>query len=113
MVSLDLYLAYLRAAFHTCYYCSVTTDHVEELQRKCIKHIRKPLLESPLADQLKPMDTSNGDKDLVKEEPKDDNAEKQVLEKKDNKATIDKKEGRNGAHTVDLVVDRVLTATDF
>lgn len=42
-VALDLYLEYLRAAFNTCYYCSVTTDHVEELQRKCIKHVRKPL----------------------------------------------------------------------
>ncbi|KAJ7667573.1 hypothetical protein DFH06DRAFT_1280528 [Mycena polygramma] len=29
MVSLDLYIAYLRAAFHTCYYCSI---------RKCLRH---------------------------------------------------------------------------
>ncbi|GAW02170.1 arsenite-resistant protein asr2 [Lentinula edodes] len=42
-VSLDLYLAYLRAAYHACYYCSVVTDHLEELQRKCLKHVRKPL----------------------------------------------------------------------
>ncbi|KAJ6567356.1 hypothetical protein DFH09DRAFT_1034534 [Mycena vulgaris] len=42
-VSLDLYIAYLRAAFHTCYYCSIVTDHLEELQRKCLKHERKPL----------------------------------------------------------------------
>ncbi|KAJ7638406.1 hypothetical protein FB45DRAFT_902744 [Roridomyces roridus] len=42
-VSLDLYLAYLRAAYHTCYYCAVVTDHLEELQRKCIRHDRKPL----------------------------------------------------------------------
>ncbi|KAL5508542.1 hypothetical protein ACEPAH_6161 [Sanghuangporus vaninii] len=42
-IALDLYLAYLRAAFHTCYYCVSTCDHVEELQRKCIKHIRRPL----------------------------------------------------------------------
>jgi hypothetical protein len=46
VVSLDLYLAYLRAAFHTCYYCAVVTDHVEELQRKCIQHLRKPLSKS-------------------------------------------------------------------
>ncbi|EIN10253.1 hypothetical protein PUNSTDRAFT_84168 [Punctularia strigosozonata HHB-11173 SS5] len=46
VVTLDLYLAYLRAAFHTCYYCAVVTDHVEELQRKCIKHERKPLSKS-------------------------------------------------------------------
>lgn len=42
-IALDLYLAYLRAAFHTCYYCAVTTDHLEELQRKCIMHVRKPM----------------------------------------------------------------------
>jgi hypothetical protein len=36
-------LAALRNAFHTCYYCAVTTDHQEELQRKCIRHLRKPL----------------------------------------------------------------------
>ncbi|KAJ3797573.1 hypothetical protein GGU11DRAFT_784341 [Lentinula aff. detonsa] len=45
-VSLDLYLAYLRAAYHACYYCSVVTDHLEELQRKCLKHVRKPLLKA-------------------------------------------------------------------
>ncbi|KAI0824652.1 hypothetical protein BC628DRAFT_1377138 [Trametes gibbosa] len=43
MIALDLYLAYLRAAFNTCYYCAVVTDHVEELQRKCVKHLRKPM----------------------------------------------------------------------
>ncbi|KAF8505469.1 hypothetical protein F5888DRAFT_1604781 [Russula emetica] len=42
-ISLDLVLAALRHAFHTCYYCAVTTDHQEELQRKCIQHLRKPL----------------------------------------------------------------------
>ncbi|KAL1744623.1 hypothetical protein HDZ31DRAFT_38253 [Schizophyllum fasciatum] len=43
VVSLDLFIAYLRAAFNTCFYCCVVTDHVEELQRKCVKHERKPL----------------------------------------------------------------------
>ncbi|CDO74626.1 hypothetical protein BN946_scf184325.g13 [Trametes cinnabarina] len=43
VIALDLYLAYLRAAFNTCYYCAVVTDHVEELQRKCVKHVRKPM----------------------------------------------------------------------
>ena len=43
MVTLDLYLAYLRNAFHTCYYCAIVTDHLEEFQRKCISHIRRPL----------------------------------------------------------------------
>jgi len=45
-----LYLAYLRAAFHACYYCAVVTDHLEELQRKCLKHVRKPLSKSLLEE---------------------------------------------------------------
>ncbi|KAF8307293.1 hypothetical protein DL93DRAFT_2143326 [Clavulina sp. PMI_390] len=40
-LALELYLGYLRTAFNCCYYCSAITDHVEELQRKCIKHIRR------------------------------------------------------------------------
>jgi hypothetical protein len=52
VVSLDLYLTYLRAAFHTCYYCAVVTDHLEELQRKCLKHARKPLSKM-LLEELK------------------------------------------------------------
>ncbi|KAJ6510279.1 hypothetical protein C8R47DRAFT_1097395 [Mycena vitilis] len=52
MVSLDLYIAYLRAAFHTCYYCSIITDHLEELQRKCLRHERKPLSKM-LLDEIK------------------------------------------------------------
>ncbi|KAG8820997.1 hypothetical protein FRC19_008315 [Serendipita sp. 401] len=40
-LSLDLYLAYLREAFHCCYYCAVVADHQEELVRKCIKHERR------------------------------------------------------------------------
>jgi hypothetical protein len=49
-LELDLYLAYLRSAFHTCYYCAVVTDHLEELQRKCIKHVRKPLTKRMLGE---------------------------------------------------------------
>jgi hypothetical protein len=51
-VALDLYLAYLRASYHTCYYCSVVTDHLEELQRKCLRHSRKPLSKL-LLDEVK------------------------------------------------------------
>jgi hypothetical protein len=40
-LALDLYLAYLREAFHVCYYCAVVTDHPEELIRKCAKHERR------------------------------------------------------------------------
>ena len=41
-MALDLYLAYLRTAFHCCYYCAAVADHNEELLRKCIKHGRSP-----------------------------------------------------------------------
>ena len=52
MVALDLYLAYLRAAFNTCYYCAIVTDHVEELVRKCVKHVRKPMSKA-LVEEVK------------------------------------------------------------
>ncbi|KZO94909.1 hypothetical protein CALVIDRAFT_565311 [Calocera viscosa TUFC12733] len=41
-LELDLWLNYLRGAFNTCYYCALVCDHVEALQRKCVKHIRMP-----------------------------------------------------------------------
>lgn len=100
-MTLDLYLAYLRAAFHTCYYCAVVTDHLEELQRKCSKHVRKPLTkamieeikaESEKAEQEK-RSKEDGDGDVGmggedKEKPKD----------KDMKAKHDNREWkRNGS----------------
>ncbi|KAG8855881.1 hypothetical protein FRB96_006703 [Tulasnella sp. 330] len=39
-ITLDLYLAYLRYAFHCCYYCAAVASYDEELLRKCIKHVR-------------------------------------------------------------------------
>lgn len=39
-MAVDLYLAYLRIAFHCCYYCAVVADRADELQRKCVKHVR-------------------------------------------------------------------------
>ena len=75
MVSLDLYLAYLRAAFHTCYYCAVVTDHLEELQRKCLKHVRKPLskmlLEEVRAEAEKAEKVKDDDEYVEKEEKKE------------------------------------------
>jgi hypothetical protein len=41
--TLDLYLQYLRSVFHTCYYCTTVNDFPEELTRKCVKHVRRPL----------------------------------------------------------------------
>ncbi|TDL29176.1 hypothetical protein BD410DRAFT_779501 [Rickenella mellea] len=71
-IALDLYLDYLRAAFHTCYYCASVSDHLEELQRKCIKHVRKPLAkhmkENPAATSVeKTEDGSEKEKEKEKE----------------------------------------------
>ena len=68
MISLDLYIAYLRAAYHTCYYCAVVTDHLEELQRKCLKHVRKPLSKS-LLEEVKAAETEKEKRE--KEEEKE------------------------------------------
>ncbi|SCV70753.1 BQ2448_3515 [Microbotryum intermedium] len=38
--ALDLYLHYLRTAFHTCYYCLGVYNFSEELLRRCPKHVR-------------------------------------------------------------------------
>lgn len=62
VIALDLYLAYLRAAFHTCYYCAVVTDHSEELQRKCVKHVRKPM-SKVLLQEVKVVETQQVDRD--------------------------------------------------
>ena len=88
-LSLDLYLAYLRAAYHTCYYCAVVTDHLEELQRKCIKHVRKPF-QSP-REEAKAGET---DKDKKDDENNDKGAEKEKEPKKGS--TEGKDTRRNG-----------------
>ncbi|KAJ2923984.1 hypothetical protein H1R20_g13116, partial [Candolleomyces eurysporus] len=99
VVALDLYLAYLRAAFNTCYYCSVTTDHVEELQRKCIKHIRKPLPkpsasseeQKPVAAEMK-METESSAKEEAKEEGGDKQADGQKDKEKEKEKEKEKKD---------------------
>lgn len=45
-----MYLAYLRRAFHCCYYCAVVADHPEELLRKCIKHERRSEVEPTIEE---------------------------------------------------------------
>ncbi|KXN84225.1 hypothetical protein AN958_12878 [Leucoagaricus sp. SymC.cos] len=76
VVSLDLYLAYLRAAFHSCYYCAVITDHLEELQRKCIKHERKPLPPS-LSSDAKSAENENIEKEKKADESEKDGTEQE------------------------------------
>ncbi|KAI0771991.1 hypothetical protein BD413DRAFT_604124 [Trametes elegans] len=74
VIALDLYLAYLRAAFNTCYYCAVVTDHVEELQRKCVQHLRKPM--SKMLLQEVQAEAQKAEKDVKVEEGADAAKEK-------------------------------------
>ncbi|KAJ6516368.1 hypothetical protein C8R45DRAFT_1087446 [Mycena sanguinolenta] len=82
-VSLDLYLAYLRAAFHTCYYCSIVTDHLEELQRKCLKHERKPLSKMQL-EEIRAAEAAEKAASEKEKKPKDeDGGEEPPTEEKE------------------------------
>lgn len=88
-MTLDLYLAYLRAAYNTCYYCAVITDHLEELQRKCIKHERKAIVPTPA--EYKP-ETENNEKkvnEIDGTETEKDSKERDGKEKKDDKRNGD------------------------
>ena len=90
-IALDLYISYLRAAFNTCFYCTVVTDHVEELQRKCVRHVRKPMSKAMIeevraatlvTDEREVRETTNGDQrggdeELAGEKPR-------VLEEKES-----------------------------
>jgi hypothetical protein len=89
-----LYLAYLRAAFHACYYCAVITDHLEELQRKCIKHERKPWVPFSATD-FKSAETEHVEKDKKADESERDGAE-QEREGKDKDGNDKKDDKRNG-----------------
>ncbi|GBE79351.1 hypothetical protein BKA93DRAFT_812571 [Sparassis latifolia] len=91
VVSLDLYLAYLRAAFHTCYYCAVVTDHQEELQRKCVKHMRKPLSKM-LLQEVKAAEAQKAQKEVKEEEGdegKSKDKDKEVMGKEKTSETRD------------------------
>jgi hypothetical protein len=93
VISLDLYIAYLRAAFNTCYYCSAVTDHLEELQRKCLKHARKPLSKL-LLDELK-AEAEKAEKDKRdKDEDMEDAEEKEKDVKKESQGR-DRNENRD------------------
>lgn len=88
VVSLDLYLAYLRAAFHACYYCAIVTDHLEELQRKCVKHVRKPMSKLML-QEIKAAEAQKAEKDAKVEgdgeqdKPKEGATKEKVAENRD------------------------------
>ncbi|KAH0586933.1 hypothetical protein H2248_005767 [Termitomyces sp. 'cryptogamus'] len=94
VISLDLYIAYLRAAFHTCYYCAVVTDHLEELQRKCLKHARKPLSKAML-EEIK-VEAEKAEKDKEKAEKKADEMMEGVDAEKEKEKEKDAKKDRQG-----------------
>lgn len=86
-----MYLMYLRAAFHTCYYCAVVTDHLEELQRKCLKHARKPLSKM-LLEELKAVETEKAEKERkIKDEESD-------MIEDDKEKTKERERESNGKH---------------
>ncbi|KAI0347426.1 hypothetical protein BDW22DRAFT_1322672 [Trametopsis cervina] len=89
VIALDLYVAYLRSAFNTCYYCAIITDHVEELQRKCVMHVRKPLSKA-LLQEIKAAEALKAEKDVKKE----DEAEKEG-DKEKEAPVKDKPESRD------------------
>lgn len=61
-ITLDQYMSYLRNALNSCYYCVVPTAFPEELQRKCVQHLRAP--EEPSA----PEDSRRDGEEETKEE---------------------------------------------
>lgn len=67
-----------------CYYCAVKTDHLEELQRKCLKHVRKPLSTKYLLDEVKAAEEREKAKEEgVKPESTTDGADKNGKEAED------------------------------
>lgn len=96
---MDLYLAYLRAAFHTCYYCAIVTDHLEELQRKCVKHLRKPMSKM-LLQEVKAAEAQKAEKEpKAREEAADDEKlkEKEESPQKQQTTAENRDWKRNGA----------------
>jgi len=98
LTTLDLYLAYLRAAFNACYYCVAVCDHSEELHRKCPKHVRKPLSEAfkerekavtggddAMEDDEKPKEKERG---ADKTDRKSDRSDERWTEWIDNKVSM-------------------------
>jgi len=97
VIALELYLAYLRHAFNTCYYCASVTDHAEELQRKCIKHVRKPLSTAIIAELAQQMGSGTREFDEIKSDVKEEEGAEKAKDVSGRDKTGDKKdaEGRD------------------
>lgn len=94
VVSLDMYLDYLRAAFNTCYYCAVVSDHVEELQRKCLKHERKPLSKMML-EELKAAEAEKEKKTKVEDKEMADETGDDKVKVKEKDTRVAKNDPRD------------------
>lgn len=57
---LDHWISYLRNGLSTCYYCVAPMCFAEELQRKCVGHVRLPIPPKDDLDTL-PEDTKMGE----------------------------------------------------
>lgn len=67
------------------------TDHLEELQRKCLKHARKPVSKS--LEEAKPTESETTDKvEKVKKDGDDDMEETEVVAKDEEKEKEREKE---------------------
>ncbi|TCD62735.1 hypothetical protein EIP91_006460 [Steccherinum ochraceum] len=109
VIALDLYLAYLRAAFHTCYYCAVVTDHLEELQRKCVKHVRKPFA-SAVKPESKAADAQTSD-EVTDGEVKKEEGEKDKSPFKE-KFSDKRDPGRNDERWIEWLDSKIALLVD-
>lgn len=111
-------------------------DHAEELQRKCIKHIRKPLPKAPAPETEQKREASpkpkeedqenatkaedDGEEDRAKEEKEDEKKEKEPLDKgkegmlreRDAKGSEQRDWKRNGTSHELLLLDCTDTSVE-
>lgn len=60
----DHWISYLRNGLSTCYYCVAPNSFPEELQRKCVAHVRPSMslsIPAEAASKSEPVDPSAGD----------------------------------------------------
>lgn len=104
-VSLDLYIEYLRAAFHTCYYCCIVSDHLEALHRKCVKHVRKPLSSGHFEEMVKAVEAEKAEKESKMQE--DESFGKVGQDEKKAKTKKDDRWKRNDERWLDWLDSKI------
>lgn len=104
-VSLDLYIEYLRAAFLTCYYCCVVSDHLEALHRKCVKHVRKPLPNGQFEEMVRAAEAEKVEKESKMQE--EESFGKGGQDEKKSKTKKDDRWKRNDERWLDWLDSKV------